>query len=508
LKLLSFALSLVSLAALAHAHVGSPDIFLEGKAGPYQLFVTVRPPLTIPGVAEIEVRSESPGVLNIKAVPLAITGVGSKLAPIPDSLKVSPRDPQFFTGALWLMTAGSWQARLTVQGAQGEGTLSIPIPSVARASKRMTWGLGLVLSVVGIFLMTGLIAIIGAASREAKLDPGQLPSHANLRSGRKATLIGALIVLAVVSGGNAWWNAEARDYDQRIYKPLKMAASLNGSNLLLQMSEPGWMQAITLQQVAYRVFTRKMDDLVPDHGHIMHLYVIRQPGLDVVYHLHPEQRENGSFVLPLPSMPAGHYKLYADIVHADGFPETMVTEIDLPTVTSRPLAGDDASVSTQPWQQSSSTNSLFTLPDGYKMEWLRGNKPLRANEAMSFNFRLGTLRVWVVTCMRCSTRFRRPFRGFSGPIRPQWRVWEPPLTFFRVETCGRRGFPSVRTPVSSNCGLRRRAFQRPEHAVALQSQFARCFFVFLGFGVRLRPCRRRVRGLLGSACRERRARWR
>ena len=57
------------------------------------------------------------------------------------------------------------------------------------------------------------------------------------------------------------------------------------------MSEPGWMQAKTLQLAAFRVFTRKMDDLVPDHGHIMHLYAIRQPGLDAVYHLHPEQTD-------------------------------------------------------------------------------------------------------------------------------------------------------------------------------------------------------------------------
>lgn len=390
MKLFRLAAPFPLLAVLAYAHVGSPDVFLEGKAGPYSLFVTVRPPLTIPGVAEIEVRSESPGVRGIKAVPLAITGAGSKFAPIADSLKASPQDPQFFTGSLWMMTAGSWQARLTVDGAQGEGTLSIPVPSFARASRQMQWGLGLILSVVGIFLVSGLIAIIGAASREAKLDPGQQPAETNLRSGRKATFIGGAIVLALVFGGNYWWNSEANDYNQRIYKPLRMAARLNGGELSLRMSEPGWMQGITLEQAAYRVFVRKMDDLVPDHGHIMHLYAIRQPGLDVVYHLHPEQRESGSFALQLPSMIAGHYRLYADIVHADGFPETMVAEIDLPALTGRPLAGDDASAFADPWQKASTTNTVFILPDGYKMEWLRGTKPLRAGEAVSFNFRLTT----------------------------------------------------------------------------------------------------------------------
>lgn len=388
MKFVRFSAAFLFLAALVHAHVGSPNVYLEGKAGPYQLFVTVRPPLTIPGVAEIEVRSESPGIRNISAVPLAIKGAGSKLAPVPDLLKVSSQDSQFFTGSLWMMTSGSWQVRLSVDGAQGQGTLSVPVASFARSSKRMAVGLGLILSVLGVFLVTGLVAIIGAASREAKLDAGQQPSPANLRSGRKATLIGGVIVLAVVFGSNYWWNSEASEYSQRIYKPLLMSASRDDASLSLRMREPGWMQADSVESAAYRVFTRKRDDLVPDHGHIMHLYAIRQPGLDVIYHLHPEQREDGTFKLTLPSMAAGHYKLYADIVHANGFPETMVTEIDLPELNSRPLAGDDASASTVPWQQASPNNNVFTLPDGYKMEWLRSDKPLFANQGISFNFRL------------------------------------------------------------------------------------------------------------------------
>ncbi len=375
-------------AALASAHVGSPDVYLEGKAGPYQLFVTVRPPLTIPGVAEIEVRSESPGIQSIRAVPLAIAGAGSKFAPIPDPLKASSQDSQFFTGSLWMMTSGSWQVRLSVEGAQGPGVLAVPVPSFARASKKMEWGLGAVLSILGLFLAAGMVAMIGAASREAKLAAGQEPTQANLRSGRKATLIGAMVVLAIVLGGNYWWNSEANDYNLRIYRPLGMAAILHGTDLSLKMSEPGWMQANTIQLAAFRVFTRKMDDFVPDHGHIMHLYVIRQPGLDAIYHLHPQQRANGTFALTLPSMEAGHYKLYADIVHASGFPETLVTEIDIPSLTSRPLAGDDAAALTTPWQKASTTNTVFTLPDGYKMEWLRGDNPFVAKRATSFHFRL------------------------------------------------------------------------------------------------------------------------
>src|SRR5947209_19365396 len=113
----------------AYAHVGSPDIYVDGKAGPYQLFVTIRTPTAIPGVAELEVRAESPGIANVSAVPLPMVGAAAQFAPVPEELKRSKADPQFFTGALWMMQAGSWQIRLTATGDRGSGTVSIPVRS-------------------------------------------------------------------------------------------------------------------------------------------------------------------------------------------------------------------------------------------------------------------------------------------------------------------------------------------------------------------------------------------
>ena len=63
------ALLLAAAAPLA-AHVGSPDVFFDGQAGPYQLLVTIRPPQVVPGVAEIEIRSLAPDVTQIHIVPL------------------------------------------------------------------------------------------------------------------------------------------------------------------------------------------------------------------------------------------------------------------------------------------------------------------------------------------------------------------------------------------------------------------------------------------------------
>src|SRR6202158_2210965 len=87
MRLRLFTLASVILLAAAlplAAHVGSSDVFYEGNAGRYRLFVTVRVPQVIPGIAEIQVRSESNDVSQISVVVLTLTGPGSSLPPTAD----------------------------------------------------------------------------------------------------------------------------------------------------------------------------------------------------------------------------------------------------------------------------------------------------------------------------------------------------------------------------------------------------------------------------------------
>ena len=64
----------------AHAHVGNKDVFEQINAGPYTLYVTIRTPTVIPGVATLEVRSSSKSgatVQSIRITPLPLTGEAS-----------------------------------------------------------------------------------------------------------------------------------------------------------------------------------------------------------------------------------------------------------------------------------------------------------------------------------------------------------------------------------------------------------------------------------------------
>src|SRR6202044_158352 len=108
------------------AHVGNPDVYFQGAAGPYHLIVTVRTPQMIPGVASVEVLSATPGITKISVVPTYIVGPGAKYPPEGDVLIQGKDDPQYFSGKIWLMESGSWQVRLKVEGAHGPGELAVP----------------------------------------------------------------------------------------------------------------------------------------------------------------------------------------------------------------------------------------------------------------------------------------------------------------------------------------------------------------------------------------------
>jgi hypothetical protein len=351
-------------AGVAWGHVGSPDVFFEGAAGPYRLFVTVRPPAAIPGVAEVEIRAASPGIREVRITPLPLTGEAAKHPPTADVAQRSKDDPQFFQGALWLMVTGSWQVRIQVDGDAGEGQLSVPVAAMALSTKAMDWGLGAALFGLMVFLAVGVVSIAGAAARESHLAPGVAPdAHLRKRAAR-AMAATALVVLGVLALGNAWWKLEASRYDNYIYKPLEMTPRVEGDQLVLSLRDPGWLR------------TRRIDDFLPDHGHLMHLYVVRMPAMDVAYHLHPEMRAPGEFAQWLPAMEAGRYALYGDVVHENGFPETLTAEIDLPAIQGRPLEGDDSGGPLRGGE----------LSDGYRMVWDR--EPLEVKKPALFRFRV------------------------------------------------------------------------------------------------------------------------
>ncbi|HUC55197.1 MAG TPA: hypothetical protein VMR90_14190 [Candidatus Cybelea sp.] len=378
------ALTLLLCAALTVcAHVGSPDVYFEGDAGPYHLFVTVRVPQVIPGVAEIRVRSASGDVQSMQFVSMRLSGPGSNLPPTPDLAQQSKEDPQFFTGSLWLMESGALRVRIRVDGAKGKGEVSIPVPSFAQRTLPMEKPLKGILGLLMVFLAVGMVFIAGAAVREGNLAPGETPAPAKIRRAKLVMAITAVVVVGILYLGRAWWSAEAGNYERGVnfFKPPAAETTLESGNRLViraRGQDKEWPNEVNMEEV------------IPDHNHLMHLFLIRVPGMDRLLHLHPERITGGAFATELPAISAGRYQVFADVVDKAGFPWTLLGEVKLPQIDGKPLTVDDSSWSGAPLTKPPGEANTFLLPDGGHMTWERASGPLKANTAMNFTFSVQT----------------------------------------------------------------------------------------------------------------------
>lgn len=372
---------LVFLTALAlSAHVGSPDVYFEGDAGPYRLYVTVRVPQVIPGIAEIQIRSATNDVENVEIVPMRLSGAGSNLPPTPDVAVRSKQAAQFFTGSLWLMESGALKVRVTVEGSKGKGELAVPVPAFARKNLPMQKPLEGLLFVLMLLLAVGLVFIVGAASREGSLEPGEAASPRRNRRAKIVMAAAAVVVFAILFLGNSWWGAEARNYSREInyFKPPTALTQLESGNRLVIRAEgqdPAWSRRV------------KMEEVIPDHNHLMHLFLVRTPGVDRLWHLHPE-RDGEGFDEKLPSMPAGEYRVFADIVDKNGFPWTLEGEVALSEIIGVPRSGDDSSWMGAPLKTDAKSSSVARLPDGGSLVWEKPTTPFSANTALDLKFKI------------------------------------------------------------------------------------------------------------------------
>jgi hypothetical protein len=397
----------------ASAHVGSPDFYYEGYAGPYHLLVTVRPPAVIPGIAEIQIRSISTPPTHVDVLPLRLVGQGATLAPAPDPAEHSASDPQLFTGKLWIMSRGSWKVQINAEGPQGKGELAVPIAALSTTSARMQKSLGALLAALGMLLLVGLVGIIGAANRDATLQPGNEPLPEEQRRGRTISVVAAIFLVIVVGLGNFWWKADASETAKLSYKLPHLQLSLQPGNVLqFALENPNdvsWRQYPSDLKDPDQV---RLDDLIPDHGHILHLFLVRMPDMTSFWHLHPQQTQTGAanFSEHLPSLPAGHYQVFADIVHRTGFPETQVGELDIavaqPQEVLYPKTVAETDPCNSPFNQKSEINNqqlncddsgsanlpasetISQLSDGYRMVWERDSTPLKTNQATWFRFHI------------------------------------------------------------------------------------------------------------------------
>ncbi|HEY2952523.1 MAG TPA: hypothetical protein VGK40_08075, partial [Verrucomicrobiae bacterium] len=261
----------------------------------------IRPPLAVPGRAEISVRIPTNGVQRVSVLPVR-WNAGRKGAPPPDEARPIRGESDLYSAELWLMDSGAYSVFVEVQGSAGKGEAIVPVNSLATERLPMPSWFGGVLLLLGLVLFIALATIAGAAVGESVLPPGEVAGRWRRIGAWVARAGMALLVAGLVYRGKGWWNnVEQYHRTNRLFRPIQMDASVanEGENnrLRLTVSDEQWR-------------TRDRRPLVPDHGKLMHLFLMREPELDAFGHLHPIRRDANSFETVLPSLPAGHYRVF------------------------------------------------------------------------------------------------------------------------------------------------------------------------------------------------------
>jgi hypothetical protein len=357
----SVARRLASLCAVAiaslllSAHVGSPDVFFSGKAGPYDVRVVVRPPEVVPGIARVTIRT----LVDVERVSIrpVFWRAGSKGAPSADETRKLEGAARTFEGSLWLMARGAYTVDVIVEGSQGTASVLVPVASVATGRLPMSSGLAAILALLGVVLCAGLVNIVYKSAGESLEPVGAAGDPSRARRARRVAAISVPVVALALLGGARWWNAVDNDYEATMYRPSPLRLALEGSTLRVQLSDTVWQPG------------RGPSALVADHGKLMHLFLVRSDDARAFAHLHPRALDSGAvpgFSTSLPPMPAGEYYVFGDVVHETGFERTLVATLALPApnaVTWRAADPDDA------WfvGDASRENSV-TLADGSRMQ--------------------------------------------------------------------------------------------------------------------------------------------
>jgi hypothetical protein len=344
-------------------------------------------PSVVPGRAEISVRVQSGEPVEVSYLPLySLTAITN--APPPEIGHLVTGETNLYAGELWLMSFGAYSVEVRIKGKEGEGSTQIPITSVAIRQLPLPFVLGKVLLVLAAILVIGGIGIAAAAGREAVLLPGELAEGRQRRNGFFAAAAATIVFVAVLGGGKFWWKVEEKSFRRHLlggaWPDLTTEVRLSGNQRILRI-EVGK----TLFQESNKF------SLIPDHGKLMHLFLVREGNRDAFAHLHPIRTQGHNFEVALPPFAEGRYAIFCDLTFESGVSSTATNSILLPplpkmsearsTAIERDPDDSWASYGVDTVPAASTGSAIYRLPDGARVTW-NVEKPLRVTQDACLKF--------------------------------------------------------------------------------------------------------------------------
>jgi hypothetical protein len=380
------AIMLAAAPALTRAHVGSPNVFFEGKAGPHNVRVVVRPPSVVPGLADVVIRiiGGAEGSVTRVTVQPVFWRAGSAGAPSPDEARRVPGERQTYSGQLWLMARGAYSVYVTVEGPAGTGTAVVPVMSAATTKLGLAPGMRAILSALCVLLLAGLVTIVYNAAGESLVAPDQPFDASRRRRARVAALFSLPVVALILLGGARWWSAVDVAYERAIYRPLPTRASIQ------REAGRAIFELVVVDSAGAP--TRNLAPVLPDHGKMMHLFLVDSASMRTFAHLHPTFSDGNTFRTALPPLPPGRYRAYGDVVYELGSDRTLQAHIDVTREDSAAAAqtaadADDAWITRDRPAPAFGSNPVDTLADGATLAWLTdGAAEVRAGRETPLHF--------------------------------------------------------------------------------------------------------------------------
>jgi hypothetical protein len=396
-------------ALVSSAHIGSPDVWFDGLAGPYKVLVHVEAPPVVPGIAIINIRVGEPGVARVTAFVNHFDATGG--TPPPDVANPIPAAPSWYRTRLWVMSPGSNSVTVSVSGARGEGTVVVPVVALPGRRLQFNGALAGVLSIAALVLALGLFTIVGATVREGVLPPGVEPDAPRRRRARFAMVRAVVIVAIVIVGGGAWWRAEDSAFTRGLFHPLAVRVAIDSSTVPhrfeLAITDSIWVHRTDVAWLRARRYGPPTS-LMEDHGKLMHLFLIAADGGSAFAHLHPSTADTVTFTSVLPDLPAGTYRVFADIVHQSGLTQTLTSTVTL-MGEHHSAARDTSTDADDSWALGRSGDSArAVLVDGTVLNWNRSPTPLVAGEEAGLRF--------AATLPAGDTASLEPFLGMAGHV--------------------------------------------------------------------------------------------
>ena len=350
---------ILALAAVTSAHIGSPDTFFQGKAGPYHLNVRVFPPSVVPGIAWVYVRSAETDIDSVAVRPV-YWKAGEKGAPPAERADTVSGEKGLYAQKMWMMSRGSYSVAVDVFGKRGAHQVSVPVMALATAQLGVAVPFAVLLSLLGAILFAGLVAIVRAAASDSLVDPDRAPDQIARRRGSLGAIITVPILLILVLGGARWWRGENASYERTIYRPLAADATVasgpRGHSLRLAVRDTGSQDLLR-------------DPLMLDHGKAMHLFMVKTQSMSSFAHLHPARERGGVFVAAIPALPEGRYHVFGDFVLETGASYTVTTEVDVPAPVLDTLSDADDSWIYAAFGVPAAKGARSELAPGLALQW-------------------------------------------------------------------------------------------------------------------------------------------